>query len=144
MKAIQSFIIATAACLLTAASFADEAVIISIKTDSQSYPVYKSSFACDGDKANFWHTEFEKRQPAPPHWVEFDLKRTETVRGVSYTPRQDSNNNGTFCETEVYVYANPENPGTPVWSGNLDFMRKNVRDTVTILFDKPVEDDLSR
>ena len=139
MKAFHSFIIAMAACLLTAASFADEAVIISIKTDSQSYPVYKTVFACDGNKNTFWHTEFEKSKPAPPHWVEFDLKNTELVRGVVYTPRQDSNNNGTFCETEVYVFADHEQLGEPVWKGNLDSLRKNVKDTVTILFDKPVE-----
>ncbi len=139
MKAFQSFIIAMAACLLTAAAFADEAAVISIRTDSQSYPVYKTVFACDGNKANFWHTEFGKNNPAPPHWVEFDMKNTELVRGVVYTPRQDSNNNGTFCQTEIRVYDNPEQPGECVWSGNLDSLRKNVKDTVKILFDKPVE-----
>ena len=128
-----------AACFLTAAAFADEAAVISIKTDSQSYPVYKTVFACDGNKNTFWHTEFGKNNPAPPHWVEFDLKNTELVRGVVYMPRQDSNNNGTFCQTEIRVYANPEQPGECVWTGNLDSMRKNVKDTVKILFDKPVE-----
>ena len=128
-----------AACLLTAAAFADDAAVISIRTDSQSYPVYKTVFACDGNKNTFWHTEFEKSKPAPPHWVEFDLKNTELVRGVVYTPRQDSNNNGTFCQTEIRVYANPEQPGECVWTGNLDSLRKNVKDTVKILFDKPVE-----
>lgn len=138
MKTFQTFILFLVACSLAITSFADELTVISIRTDSQSFPVYKSAFACDGDKTNFWHTEFGKKNPAPPHWVELDLKNRELVRGIVYTPRQDSNNNGTFCQTEIRVSDAPEQMGKPVWKGDLDAMRKNIKDTVTILFDKPV------
>ena len=137
MKTLQSFILASAACLLTAGAFGADSVLVSVKTDSQNPPVYSTPFVCDGDLNTFWHTEFEDKTPPPPHWVEFDLKKTETVRGVSYTPRQDSNNNGTFCETEIYVYNSPN--AAPVWKGNLDSMRKTPKDAVVITFDKPVE-----
>ncbi|MCR5164786.1 MAG: discoidin domain-containing protein, partial [Thermoguttaceae bacterium] len=113
-------------------------VHISVRTDSQSPPEYRDQNVCDGDPATFWHTEFRNDQRPPfPHWVELDLKRSETIRGVVYTPRQDSNNNGTFAQTEIYVYDDPEKPGEPVWKGDLDTMRSGPKDSVKIAFDAP-------
>ena len=115
-----------------------ETALITVKTNSECPPAYRELYVCDGDPATFWHTEFrnEKRPPFP-HWVELDLKQSETIRGIVYTPRQDSNNNGTFAQTEIYVYDDPKTPGEPVWKGDLDTMRSGPKDVVKIPFDAP-------
>lgn len=115
-----------------------QTALITVKTNSQCPPAYCELYVCDGDPSTFWHTEFRNEQRPPfPHWVELDLNRSETIRGVVYTPRQDQNNNGTFTKTEVYVYDDPEKPGAPVWKGDFDTMRTGPKDEVKIVFDAP-------
>ena len=114
-----------------------QSVFITVKANSQSLPEYSVLNVCDGDLNTFWHTEFRTVRPPFPHWVELDLQQTESIRGVSYTPRQDGNNNGTFAQIEVFVYDNPDEPGVPVWKGNLDEMRTNPKATIKITFDAP-------
>ena len=111
-------------------------VTVKVNSDCSSYEAYR---VCDGRTDTFWHTEFRKPQRPPfPHWVELDLQQTESVRGVVYTPRQDGNNNGSFTQTEIYVYANPDSPGDPVWTGDLNKLRSKPIESVTIIFDAPV------
>ena len=110
-------------------------VTVKVDSDCSSYEAYR---VCDGRTDTFWHTEFRKPQRPPfPHWVELDLQQTESVRGIVYTPRQDGNNNGTYSQTEIYVYDNPETPGDPVWTGNLNELRSAPIESVTITFDAP-------
>ncbi|MBQ6615265.1 MAG: discoidin domain-containing protein [Thermoguttaceae bacterium] len=110
-------------------------VTVKVDSDCSAYEAYR---VCDGRTDTFWHTEFRKPQRPPfPHWVELDLQQTETVHGVVYTPRQDGNNNGTYSQTEIYVYDNPETPGEPVWTGNLNELRSAPIESVTITFDAP-------
>ena len=110
-------------------------VTVKVDSDCSAYEAYR---VCDGRTDTFWHTEFRKPQRPPfPHWVELDLQQPESVRGVVYTPRQDGNNNGTYSQTEIYVYDNPETPGEPVWKGNLNEHRSAPIESVTITFDAP-------
>ncbi len=50
--------------------------------------------ALDGNAATFWHSQFTPILAPLPHHVIIDMKRTLTVNGLSYLPRQDSSNNG--------------------------------------------------
>ncbi|MBQ2621316.1 MAG: discoidin domain-containing protein [Thermoguttaceae bacterium] len=110
-------------------------VTVKVDSDCSAYEAYR---VCDGRTDTFWHTEFRKPQRPPfPHWVELDLQQPESVRGVVYTPRQDGNNNGTFAQTEIYVYDTPETPGDPVWTGDLNELRSKPIESVTITFDAP-------
>ena len=110
-------------------------VTVKVDSDCSDYEAYR---VCDGRTDTFWHTEFRKPQRPPfPHWVELDLQQAESVRGVVYTPRQDGNNNGTFAQTEIYVYDNPDSPGDPVWTGDLNELRSAPKESVTITFDAP-------
>ena len=111
-------------------------VTVKVDSDCSAYEAYR---VCDGRTDTFWHTEYRKPQRLPfPHWVELDLQQAESVRGVVYTPRQDGNNNGTYSQTEIYVYDNPDNPGAPVWKCNLNEHRSAPIESVTITFDAPV------
>ena len=110
-------------------------VTVKVDSDCSAYEAYR---VCDGRTDTFWHTEFRQPQRPPfPHWVELDLQQTESVRGIVYTPRQDGNNNGTYSQTEIYVYDTPETPGDPVWTGNLNELRSKPIESVTITFDAP-------
>ncbi len=134
MKRLFLFVLVLIA-LSTSSLLADELRDVTVKVDSDcsSYEAYR---VCDGRTDTFWHTEFRKPQRPPfPHWVELDLQQTQSVRGVVYTPRQDGNNNGTYSLTEIYVYDNPDSPGDPVWTGDLNALRSKPIDSVTITFD---------
>lgn len=115
-----------------------ETVLITVRSNSQSLPEYGELNVCDGAPATFWHTEFRTQRPPFPHWIELDLQERETIRGVIYTPRQDGNHNGTFAQTEIYVYDDPQDAGAPVWRGDLDTMRNGPKDSVKITFDAPM------
>lgn len=56
----------------------------------------------DGDESTIWHSQYEPDVPYP-HTVVFDMKEEETVRALSYLPRQDGGENGDIGAYEIYV-----------------------------------------
>jgi len=59
--------------------------------------------AADGDINTFWHTVHNQFYLAPyPHEIQIALAKETTVKGLKYTPRQDSSE-GRIGKYEVYI-----------------------------------------
>ena len=60
--------------------------------------------ACDGDPATIWHTRWKSgKDPEPPHWITFALRRDSTLKGITVAGRRDGNSNGLVkaCRVET-------------------------------------------
>ncbi len=55
----------------------------------------------DGNPATLWHTEYTKRQPAPPHELTLTFPAPQSITAVLLTQRQDHNANGQVAEVEI-------------------------------------------
>ena len=78
------------------------------------------NLACDGDINTFWHTVHNQYYLAPyPHEIVLSLGKEETIKGLKYTPRQDSSE-GRIAKYEVYVSVDGKSWGKPVTSGTFD------------------------
>ena len=109
---------------------------LSVTTDSQeltSTPPAPATYAIDGNSSTFWHTEYKKSIPAPPHWLIFDLKAGYKIGGFSYLPRQSGVLNGTFGKYRFFVSTDGVNWANPVAQGTFAG-NKNLK---TVLLSTP-------
>ena len=88
----------------------------------------------DGDPATIWHTMYSVTVAQYPHWVEFDCGDAKTLRGFSYTPRQDGDN-GNIKGYRVQTSMDGKTWGEVVAEGEF----ANNRETKKVLFPKPVK-----
>ncbi|MEI7945516.1 MAG: discoidin domain-containing protein [bacterium] len=58
--------------------------------------------AIDGQTANLWHTEWQKKSPGHPHRLVLDLGKQQTITGFRYVPRQ-SEGGGRIKDYNFYV-----------------------------------------
>lgn len=73
--------------------------------------------AADGDINTFWHTVHNQFYLAPyPHEIQIALAKETTVKGLKYTPRQDSSE-GRIGKYEVYISHDGKEWGKAVASG---------------------------
>ena len=89
---------------------------------------------CDGDITTFWHTMYSITMGTYPHWVDFDAGKTKTIKGFTYTTRQDSPN-GDVKDYEIYVSTDGKTWGKPVCTGTFPKGKKPN----TVLFNAPVK-----
>ncbi|KAL8683140.1 MAG: hypothetical protein Q9186_000853 [Xanthomendoza sp. 1 TL-2023] len=82
--------------------------------ESQSLPSqHPPSNVLDGNIHSLWHTQWIGALARLPHWIEIDMKQTNTIVGLVYTPRQPQDSfNGTIGQYEIHVsndqtYNNP-------------------------------------
>ena len=87
----------------------------------------------DGDPSTFWHSMWSITVGTYPHWVDFDAGKQKSIKGFTYTPRQDSPN-GHVKDYEIYVSSDGKTWGQPVVSSS--FPRS--RQTQTVLFPRAV------
>lgn len=80
----------------------------------------KAANAVDGDPATFWHTQWGDANPAHPHEIIIDLSQTCKIKGFSYLPRQDGQDNGTIKDYEFYVSDDGKEFGQPVKKGTFE------------------------
>ena len=73
--------------------------------------------AFDGDPSTYWHTEWDQRNPLPPHEIQINLGGIYDINGFRYLPRQDGGINGTIKQYEFYVSLDGIDWGSPVASG---------------------------
>lgn len=59
--------------------------------------------AIDGNQGTYWHTRWQRDIPEHPHFIQVDMKKTMTLKGFTYLPRQDNNSNGNIRNYEFYV-----------------------------------------
>jgi beta-galactosidase len=58
--------------------------------------------AIDGQTANYWHTEWSAAQPDHPHQLVLDLKKSQTISGFRYVPRQSAGG-GRIKDYQIFV-----------------------------------------
>jgi HEAT repeat protein len=92
-----------------------EPLKLTASTDSYS-PEYPPSAAVDGNPATSWHTEFVGAMPGYPHEIVIALESAKEIAGLTYYPRQDSEN-GRVKEFEIYGSQDGKNWGEPLAKG---------------------------
>lgn len=60
-----------------------------VDCDSQDGEEGTPHNAIDDDPTTYWHTRFRDKVDPMPHHITVDLGETVTIRGFTYTPRQD-------------------------------------------------------
>ena len=86
--------------------------------------------AADGDKNTYWHTVHNQFYLAPyPHEIQMALGKEMKVKGIKYTPRQDSAE-GRIAKYELYVSRDGKEWGKAVASGTFN----NSKETQTVEF----------
>ena len=79
--------------------------------------------AIDGDVNTYWHTNFGNKETRPPHEITIDLGKSYALRGVRYTPRQDSDH-GRILDYELYLSQDGMTWGKPARKGRFDKGRR--------------------
>ncbi|MEY8708124.1 glycoside hydrolase family 2 TIM barrel-domain containing protein [Bacteroides faecichinchillae] len=73
--------------------------------------------AADGNINTYWHTVHNQFYLAPyPHEIQMNLSKEMKIKGIKYTPRQDSSE-GRIAKYEVYVSRDGKEWGKAVASG---------------------------
>ncbi len=87
--------------------------------------------AIDGNKNTYWSTVHDQYYIAPyPHEIQVRIGNAKKVKGISYTPRQDSDQ-GRIAKYEIYLSNDGKNWGKAVATGTFE----NSKDTQTVAFD---------
>ncbi len=95
----------------------------------------EAAYLVDGDPSTFWHTMYSITLAKYPHWVDFDAGVAKTLKGVTYTARQDGSLNGCIKDYEIYVSDDNKSWGEPVAKGRFEKTAKRQ----TVMFAKPVK-----
>jgi hypothetical protein len=77
----------------------------------------KGANAVDGKPNTFWHTQWQDVSPEHPHEIVVELIPPSSIKGFTYLPRQDGNENGTIKDYEFYVSDDGKDFGKPVKKG---------------------------
>ena len=86
--------------------------------------------AVDGDINTYWHTVHNQFYLAPyPHDIQIALNKEAKIKGLQYTPRQDSSE-GHIAKYEIYVSRDGKEWGKAVATGTF----ANSKETQTIEF----------
>ena len=100
--------------------------IKTIKADKREWKVLKADsyeqgdepeHVIDGDLGTIWHTEWWRKSPSHPHFIEIDLGAMYEIAGVVITPRVGGSTNGSIKDYELYLSENGNNWGTPTCKG---------------------------
>ena len=86
-----------------------------IYTNSEAGSAATKAF--DNNPSTFWHTGWKEQDPHHPHEIQIDMKKSITLSGFIYTPRNDGHSKGAIGEYEFYVSDDSLNWGVPVISG---------------------------
>jgi len=76
--------------------------------------------AVDGNPDTFWHTQWQDASPECPHEIVIKLENPTSIKGFTYLPRQDEEENGTIKDYEFYVSDDGKEFGKPVKKGSLE------------------------
>lgn len=93
-----------------------------------------ASHLVDGDPNTIWHTMYSVTLAKYPHWVDFDAGEVKTMKGFTYTPRQDGPN-GCVKEYTIQVSEDGKTWSEPVAKGSF----KKGTETNRVMFSEPVK-----
>ncbi|WP_430812257.1 MULTISPECIES: discoidin domain-containing protein [unclassified Carboxylicivirga] len=84
---------------------------------SSRWPLHDYKDMLDGDPDTFWSSEWNGEWRAShSHYVVIELGQERQLSGLTYTPRQDSEN-GRVADYEVYLSSDGKNWGKPIVKG---------------------------
>lgn len=109
--------------------------VIKVDSEETASENGRGTNAVDGNPETFWHTEWTDANPECPHEIIIQLTPSATLKGFTYLPRQDEEENGTIQNYEFYVSEDGKDFGKPVKKG--EFKPGKSKQTVT--FDQPVK-----
>jgi hypothetical protein len=109
--------------------------VIKVDSEETASENGRGTNAVDGNPDTFWHTEWTDANPECPHEIIIQLSPSATIKGFTYLPRQDEEENGTIKGYEFYVSDDGKDFGKPVKKG--EFAGGKNKKTVT--FDQPVK-----
>ncbi len=105
-----------------------------INASSQEAGEGNAEYLVDGDPATNWHTMYSVTVAKYPHWVDFDMGNTQTIKGFTYLPRQNSTN-GAIKDYSIQVSDDNVSWKTIIEKASFDkgpALKK-------VIFDKPVK-----
>ena len=63
----------------------------------------------DGKPETIWHSMWSVTVTKHPHWIDFDILKPKTVRGITYLPRQDDSSTGDIKDFTISVSQDGKN-----------------------------------
>ena len=63
----------------------------------------------DGKPETIWHSMWSVTVTKHPHWIDFDILKPKTVRGITYLPRQDDSSTGDIKDFIISVSQDGKN-----------------------------------
>ncbi len=105
-----------------------------INASSQETDGGEATNLTDGDAGTIWHTMYSVTLAKYPHWIDLDAKDAKIIKGVTYLPRQDSDN-GNVKDYSILISTDGKTWSDPVAKGSFE----NDRKEKTVRFDKPVK-----
>ena len=103
--------------------------VIKVDSEETASENGRGTNAVDGNPETFWHTEWTDASPECPHEIIIQLSPSATIKGFTYLPRQDQEENGTIRNYEFYVSDDGKDFGKPVKKG--EFAPSKDKKTVT-------------
>jgi alpha-L-fucosidase len=74
--------------------------VVEVSDQAQGYPAENG---IDGNINTMWHTQWTGTVKNHPHHLVIDLGETLSLKGFSYTPRNDHNKSGTISRFNLYL-----------------------------------------
>ena len=100
--------------------------IIFVDSDAEN----SMKLAADDNTDTYWHTVHNQFYLAPyPHEIQLSLSKECKIKGIRYTPRQDSSE-GRIADYEIYISKDGKQWGKPVYTGTF----ANSKEVQTIEF----------
>ena len=87
----------------------------------------------DGKPETIWHSMWSVTVTKHPHWIDFDILKPKTVRGITYLPRQDDSSTGDIKDFIISVSQDGKN-----WTEVLRSAFPKDKKEQRILLTKPV------
>ena len=89
----------------------------------------------DGNPNTIWHSAYSVTVAKHPHWVDFDLSKEVSFKGISYLPRTDEAGNGDVKDFSISI-SDDAKTWKEVHKGSFSYNRGTVQQ---VLFKSPVK-----
>ena len=89
----------------------------------------------DGNPNTIWHSAYSVTVAKHPHWVDFDLSKEVSFKGISYLPRTDEAGNGDVKDFSISI-SDDAKTWKEVHKGSFSYNRGTVQQ---VLFKAPVK-----
>ncbi len=106
-----------------------------IFASSEEVGAGNASHLVDGNPNTIWHSVYSVTVAKHPHWVDFDLSKAVSFKGISYLPRTDEAGNGDVKDFSISI-SDDAKTWKEVHKGSFSYNRGTVQQ---VLFKAPVK-----